>query len=183
MTASKVLRTAPRRPSPCPDRPIFGRIQRPTRAPRPSTDSGDSRGIRRCRGESGAIAPLELALIAVPVLAVLMLIVLAGRVVIADGTLDGIAHYGAREAARARSADDASSAAANAVDADVAAAGLECDATDVAVDTANFRAGGTVAVLVTCEVRLSDLAPLPLPGTRTIQSRAVAAVDVYRGTR
>jgi hypothetical protein len=138
----------------------------------PSRGAGPlySRGIGRGRGECGAIAPLELAIIAVPVLAVLMFIVLAGRVVVADGTLDG-------------SAGDASSAAASAVDADMAAAGLECDSTDVAVDTANFRAGGTVAVLVTCEVRLSDLAPLPLPGTRTIQSRAVAAIDVYRGVR
>jgi Flp pilus assembly protein TadG len=151
----------------------------------PSRGAGPiySRGIGRGRGECGAIAPLELAIIAVPVLAVLMFIVLAGRVVVADGTLDGVAHYSAREAARARSAGDASSAAASAVDADMAAAGLECDSTDVAVDTANFRAGGTVAVLVTCEVRLSDLAPLPLPGTRTIQSRAVAAIDVYRGVR
>lgn len=147
---------------------------------RRSRRGGDSGRIGR--DERGS-SPLELAVITLPVLAVLMFIVLAGRVVVADGTLDGIAHYGAREAARARTADDASSAAANAVDADLAAAGLECETSDVAVDTANFHAGGTVAVVVTCEVRLSDLAPLPLPGTRTIQSRAVAAIDVYRGVR
>lgn len=152
----------------------------PPRAVRARPDSG---GIRRARGESGAIAPLELALVTVPVLAVIMFIVLAGRLVVADGTLDGIAHYGAREAARARSAGDAGAAASSAVDADLAAAGLPCEGTDVEVDTGNFRAGGTVAVRVRCEVRLSDLGPLPLPGTRTMESRAVATVDQFRGTR
>ena len=142
--------------------------------------TGHSAGIGR--GERGS-APLELAVITLPVLAVLMFVVLAGRAVVADGTLDGIAHYGAREAARARSADDASSAATAAVAADLDTAGLECETRDVQVDISNFRAGGTVAVVVTCGVRLSDLAPLPLPGLRTIQSRAVAAIDVYRGVR
>ena len=143
----------------------------------------DSRGISIRRSEVGAAAPLELAVIAVPVLAVVMLIVFLGRLVIADGTLDGIAHYGAREAARARSAGDADAAASSAVDADMAAAGLECDGTGVEVDTGNFRAGGTVAVRVTCQVRISDLVPLPVPGTTTVESRAVATVDVFRGTR
>lgn len=145
-----------------------------------SRRAADSAGIGR--GERGS-APVELAVITLPVLAVLMFVVLAGRAVVADGTLDGIAHYGAREAARARSADDASSAATAAVDADLDTAGVECETRDVQVDISNFRAGGTVAVVVTCGVRLSDLAPLPLPGTRTIQSRAVAAIDVYRGVR
>ena len=141
-----------------------------------------SRGIGRRRDERGS-APLELAVIAPAVLAVAMFVALAGRVVIADGTLDGIAHYGARQASLARSADDAGSAAADAVRDDLAASGLECDSSDVQVDTTDFRAGGTVSVVVTCQVRLSDLSPLPLPGARRIQSRAVAPIDVYRGVR
>ncbi len=142
-----------------------------------------SGGIGRARGECGSIAPLELALITVPVLTVIMFIAFLGRLIVADGTLDGIAHYGAREAARARSASDAGATASSAVDADLAGAGLPCEGTNVEVDTGNFRAGGTVAVRVTCDVRLSDLGPLPLPGTRTMESRAVATVDVFRGTR
>jgi Flp pilus assembly protein TadG len=134
------------------------------------------------RTERGATAPLELVLLAIPVLAVMMLIVFVGRVVRADGTLDGVAHYAALRGAQARSADDADWAAQSAVAADLAASGLPCAATTVEVDTADFRAGGSVEVRVACQLRLSDLGPLPVPGTRVVTARSVAAVDVFRGT-
>lgn len=135
---------------------------------------------RRRRDEAGS-APLELALVTVPVLALVLFVVLAGRVVQARGTLDGAARDGARAAATARIASDAEAAGRAAVLANIAGAGLPCDGTDVQVDTSNFRAGGTVAVRLSCAVRAGDLAPLPVPVTRTIVSRSVAVVDVYRG--
>jgi Flp pilus assembly protein TadG len=125
---------------------------------------------------------LELVLLAIPVLAVMMLIVFVGRVVRANGTLDGVAHYAALRSAEARSAGDADAAAQTAASADLAASGLPCESTDIQVDTAAFRSGGTVAVTVTCQLRLSDLGPLPIPGDRLVTSRSVAAIDVYRGT-
>ena len=133
------------------------------------------------RSERGS-APLELVLMAIPVLAVMMLIVFGGRVMKADGTLDGVAHFGALRAAQARSAGDADASAQDAVAAEIAAAGLPCDSTAVVVDIADFRPGGTVAVEVTCQLRLSDLGPLPVPGSRSTVSRSLAVIDVFRGS-
>ena len=133
------------------------------------------------RSERGS-APLELVLLAIPVLSVMMLIVFVGRVARADGTLDGVAHYAALRSAQARSAGDADAAAQDAAAADLAVSGLPCEATNVEVDTGDFRSGGTVEVTVTCQLRLSDLGPLPIPGSRIVTSRSVAAVDVFRGT-
>ena len=135
---------------------------------------------RPTRGEAGS-APLELTLVTVPVLALVLFVVLAGRLVQARGTLDGAARDGARAAATARLATDAEAAAQAVVMANIADAGLACDSTDVEIDTTNFRAGGTVGVRLACAVRISDLGPLPVPA-RTIVSRSVAVVDVYRGT-
>ncbi|HET7486527.1 MAG TPA: TadE/TadG family type IV pilus assembly protein [Acidimicrobiales bacterium] len=132
------------------------------------------------RSERGS-APLELALVTVPVLAMVMFIVLAGRIVQTTGTVDGAARAGARAASTARASSDAQAAARAAVDANLADAGLPCEGTDVRIETSDFRAGGTVAVRVTCLLRVSDLGPLPVPGTRTIVSDSVAVVDVYRG--
>ena len=133
------------------------------------------------RRERGS-APLELVLLAIPVLAVMMLIVFVGRVARADGTLDGVAHYAALRSAQARSAGDADAAGRDAATADLDRSGLPCDATTVEVDTGEFGSGGTVGVTVTCQLRLSDLGPLPIPGTRLVTSRSVAVVDVFRGT-
>jgi len=135
--------------------------------------------VKRDERGSGTV---ELVLIAMPVLAVMMLIVFGGRVARAEGTLAGVAHYGALQAAQARSAGDADSTAQAAVAAELAASGLPCDSTDVVVDTGDFRPGGTVAVQVTCHLRLSDLGPLPMSGTRATVSRSVAVVDAFRGT-
>lgn len=131
--------------------------------------------------ESG-LAALELVLMAIPVMAVVMLIVFGGRLVGVEGTLGGIAHYGARQAAAARSAEEAAAAGRLAAEENLAEAGLPCEAASVEVDTSGFGHGGTVAVRVTCEVGLADLGPLPLPGTRSMTSRSVAVVDIFRGT-
>ncbi len=133
------------------------------------------------RQERGS-ASLELVLMAVPVLAVMMLIVFGGRVARADGTLAGVAHYGALQAAQARSAGDADASAQAAVAAELAASRLPCESTAVVVDTGDFRPGGTVAVHVTCQLRLSDLGPLPMPGSRSTTARSVAVLDVFRAT-
>lgn len=125
---------------------------------------------------------MELVLITVPVLVLILFVVLIGRFVQARGTLDGAARDGARAAATARIASDAKGAAEAAVMANIADAGLPCDGTDVQIDTTNFTAGGTVAVQLSCAVRVGDLGPLPVPGTKTIVSRSVAVVDVFRGT-
>lgn len=132
--------------------------------------------------EQRGTATLELVVITVPMLAVVMFVVLAGRLVAAEGTLDGAARAGARAAAAARLASEATQAAHRAVAADIAGSRLACEHLAVEVDTSQFRAGGTVGVALRCDVATSDLAPLPLPGTRSVHARSSAAIDVYRGT-
>ena len=58
-------------------------------------------------------------------------------------------------------------------------AGIACGSTTVRVSTAGT--GGTVAATVSCQVALSDLVDLSLPGQKTITARASAPVDRYRG--
>ncbi len=130
----------------------------------------------------GGLASLELVLAAVPVIAVIMVVVFGGRLVVAEGTLDGAAHYAARQAAAARSDGQAASVAEAAASQNLADSGLPCAVIGVDVDTSQFRPGGTVRVEVACEVDLSDLTPLPLPGTRRMASSSAAVVDVFRGT-
>ncbi|MEW6154227.1 MAG: TadE/TadG family type IV pilus assembly protein [Actinomycetota bacterium] len=126
-------------------------------------------------------ATLELVTITVPFLAVVMFVVLAGRMVAAQGTLDGAARAGARAAAAARAGTEADEAARRAVAADVEGSKVGCERLEVDVDTSDFRAGGTVRVALTCDLAVADLSPLPLPGTRTVTSRSIAVVDVHRG--
>lgn len=132
------------------------------------------------RDEAGT-ATLELFVITVPILVVVMFVVLAGRMVAAQGTLDGSARAGARAAAASRVASDAADAAREAVEADVAGSRVACGRLDVEVDTSDFRAGGSVGVELRCELAVADLAPLPVPGTRLVSARSSAVVDVFRG--
>ena len=55
---------------------------------------------------------------------------------------------------------------------------LTCQPLDVAVDTAEFRPGGTVAVTLTCTVQLSDLGPVGFGATKQLHGHAVAVVIV-----
>lgn len=116
----------------------------------------------------------------VPMLAVIAFVVLAGRVVQAQGSLQGAARSGARAASLARTTTDAHDAAAQAVAANLTEAGVACDGTQVSVDTTDFGAGGTVTVRVACGLRVADLVPLPVPGSRAIEARSVAVVDEFR---
>lgn len=86
----------------------------------------------------------------VPILAVIAFVMLAGRVVQAQGTLQGATRSGSRAASLARTATDAEGAAAQAVAANLTEAGVACDGTQVSVDTTDFDAGGTVTVRVAC---------------------------------
>ena len=51
----------------------------------------------------------------------------------------------------------------------------------VSVDTTALRPGGQVLVRVSCTARLSDLALLGVPGSRTFTATSVEVVDRWRG--
>jgi Flp pilus assembly protein TadG len=126
------------------------------------------------RGSAG----VSVVLLTPVVLALLAFAVLAGRV----GTAHQDVVSAAQAAARAASLRQLGSAAA-ATDAREAAAttlrgaGIECASTDIALTSG----AGVVTVRVTCQVRLSDLVDLALPGEKAVTAVASAPVDVYRG--
>ena len=142
---------------------------------------GPERGPASCRGS----ATVELVLIAPALLALLALTVLAGRIVLAGGTVEQVAAAGARAASLARSPAAATTAADTAVRQTLAEQRLQCAAVTVTVDTSGFGVPlgqpATVAVEVSCQVQLADLTVPGLPGTRTLSDRAVSTLDRYRG--
>ena len=135
----------------------------------------------KCRNRGSAA--LELALLAPAVLLVIDLAVAGGRLTEGQSRVDEAAYAGARAASQAPDATRAAAAAARIVKAALEAGGASCATYQVSVDTTSFRAGGTVAVDVTCDASLRDLSLLPLPGTHAVDGRGVSSIDLYGGSR
>jgi len=126
-------------------------------------------------------ATVELAVLAPVMVLLILLVVLAGRLVLAHQEIDAAAADAARAASIATSADAATSAATQAATQDIAGDGLNCDALSAAVDTSDFVPGGTVTVELTCRASLAGLSSLRLPGSETLTSSSSAPIDLYRG--
>jgi len=108
--------------------------------------------------------------------------VLGGRLTESQSRVDGAAHAGARAASLQRTVTGADAAANEVVAKTLGQSDASCQTYQVGVDTSAFRAGGSVAVTVDCDVLLRDLSWLPLPGTRTVSCSFVSAVDTYRAS-
>lgn len=132
------------------------------------------------RAQRGS-ASVELVLVAPVLVVFLLLMALGGRLAQSRSDIDIAARDAARAASIERSPGAATTQAQAAASATLSQVGLPCQDVGVAVDTSDFQAGGTVAVEVSCAVRLSDLGLLGVPATRTMTSRSVAPVDLYRG--
>ena len=85
-------------------------------------------------------------------------------------------------AACAASLERSSSAAAAATSTALARAQTASADCTAATSTADFRAGGSVTVRVSCRVELADLGLVLLPGATTITAEASSPVDTMRGT-
>jgi Flp pilus assembly protein TadG len=141
-----------------------------------------ARSRSRRKGEEGNAA-LELVILAPVLLALLSLVIAAGRTSIAQGSVDAAARDAARQAsialtpAAARLAGEVSARAALRRD------GLDCSPA-VVVDASQFSipAGEPAAVTatVTCTVSLTRLALPGLPGTARLQATFTSPLDIYR---
>lgn len=134
----------------------------------------------RVRREQGSAA-VETAVVAPALVALLLLVVLAGRVAQTEGDVRRAAADAARAASMRQYPSAAEDAARDVATADLEAAGVGCATMVVDVDTSDFHAGGSVAVTVRCTASLSDVALLGVPGQREFVARSVAVVDRYRG--
>lgn len=131
------------------------------------------------RRDEGGTATVELV-IWVPVLVTILLFVVAlGRLANARAKVDAAARDGARAASLVRSPSSAASAAQVAARASLGSGSSICGSFTVAT-TGSLVPGGQAIVTVTCGVPMSDLAPL-MSGTKTLTSRFVAPIDLYRG--
>lgn len=110
----------------------------------------------------------------------MLLVVFAGRVAQAEGDVAQAAHEAARAASLLATPEAATAAATEVASANIAEGEVGCRLLEVVVDTADFTAGGEVAVTITCQADFADIAMLAVPGTRTFEATAIEVIDTYR---
>lgn len=138
-----------------------------------------SLGGERERGS----AAIEAAMLVPLFLVLLSLVVMAGRIRSADGTVVEAARDGARAASLADTAAGARAAGVAAADDTLQSQGMSC--TVPAPDTNNMfpalGAIGTVSVTVTCHISMAGLLVAGIGGPSvTVSEKFVAVVDTYR---
>jgi Flp pilus assembly protein TadG len=140
--------------------------------------------MRRRGSSDRGSASLELAILAPAVLALLGLVIAAGRIEVAGGAVEQAAAAAARDASLARTAPAARVAATQSAHDSLRSQGITCGVLDVVVDTAGFAvapgSAALVKVSVACSVSLSDLAVPGMPGTRTMRAQMASPLDRYR---
>jgi Flp pilus assembly protein TadG len=134
----------------------------------------------RWRSERGSAA-VELVLVTPLLLLFVLVAVGFGRLADARLQVNDAASQAARAASIARDPGTAAAVARRTAMASLAGHHLTCQPVAVTVDTSAFRPGGAVTARITCTVSLADLAPLPVPGTETVEAAASSPIDVYRG--
>jgi Flp pilus assembly protein TadG len=139
-----------------------------------------SRASRRAQSQAGSAA-VELVLATPLLVALMMLIVTAGRLVQARLEVTSAAMQAARAASLARDPATATASATAVASSALASQHLTCGTLAVSTNTAAFRPGGQVIVQVSCTVSLAGLALLRLPGAEALTSQAAAPIDFFRG--
>lgn len=136
----------------------------------------------RKRDQRGA-ASVELVILVPALVIMLGLLVAGGRLWFARATVVEASESAARAASLARSAGEARGAGNRAADRVLATEGLSCGGS-VSVDTSAFGVPvgtpATVRATVTCTVPFADLTLPGMPGSITVSSVGLAALDTYR---
>jgi Flp pilus assembly protein TadG len=142
-------------------------------------------------GERGSVT-LEAAILAPALLLIVALIILGGRIAMANQAVDQAAWDAVRAASIERTAGAATTSAAAAGHASLVNQGVGClGGPAVSVDTSGFAIPvaseqlSQTTVSVICLVSFTDLVGLGLhvPGTITFTATVQSAVDRYRGRR
>jgi Flp pilus assembly protein TadG len=133
---------------------------------------------------SNGNAAIELVIMAPVLLAILSLVIAAGRTSIAQGAVAAAARDAARQASISRTPGQAQAAAQASAHTALAQDHLDC-APVVNVSTAGFGVPpgqpASVTAHVTCTVRLSDLLAPGMPGSRTLRAGFTSPLDPFRG--
>jgi hypothetical protein len=129
-------------------------------------------------------APLELLILAPVILALIGLVIAAGRTSVAQGSVDAAARDAARQASISMTAAAAHQAALSTANAALRADGLHCKAVvRLSLEPGFSTPPGQpaqVSASVSCTVALSDLLVPGVPGTRRLTAKFTSPIDPYR---
>ena len=135
------------------------------------------------RGDRGSAA-VEMAVLAPAIIALFVVLMIAGRISTARQAIEAAAFDAARTASLARDGGDAQTRAEAAATATLAAQGLTCSSITVTVDTSQFAVPvgqpAHVTATVVCHADFSDIALPGMPGNTTLSSSFVSPLDQYR---
>jgi TadE-like protein len=129
-------------------------------------------------------APLELLILAPVILALIGLVIAAGRISVAQGSVDAAARDAARQASISMTAAAARQAALSSANAALRADGLHCKPViRVSLEPGFSTPLGQpaqVSASVSCTVPLSDLLVPGVPGSRKLTAQFTSPLDPYR---
>ena len=130
------------------------------------------------RHSERGLVTTELAVGVFIVFMMVSLVIYAGRISVTGNQVRNAAH----DAARAASVepDLASGQAAASALAAANLDSLSCRNGATAVVGGDFNPGGIITVTLTCQVQLSDLIFLPVPGTQTLTYDSLEVIDAFR---
>lgn len=147
---------------------------------RTPTRRGPHRFAPRWRDERGA-SVVSFVLLLPLVIMFIELIVVGGRLAVTEADIQSAARQAARQASVASGPSSAGSVIDDAVAVGLAGKGFRCQNPTASLGSSTvFWRGGQVEVVVTCTVRLSDLALVTAPGTVTVSATATEPIDQYR---
>jgi Flp pilus assembly protein TadG len=143
-----------------------------------------TRTWRRRRHDDRGSAAIEAAILAPPLLVLVGLAIVGGRIQIAGGAIEHAAHDAARAASISRTKAEAYSNAMTAANATLNQQGLHCASLSVSANLGGFDVPvgqpATVGVSIRCVVDLSELVADGLPGSKTLTASFVSALDTFR---
>jgi len=125
-------------------------------------------------------AVIETVLVVPLIIVLLCFIVFVGRLMSARNDISAATRDAARAATLQRDARSADRSAHDTLAQVLDRTGTDCATTVVHVDTTHFDPGGYVRVDTTCTLSLADIAPLAIPGTKTLTAHATEPIDQYR---
>jgi hypothetical protein len=142
-----------------------------------------TRGTGRAAADNGNAA-LELVILAPVLLALIGLVIAAGRVSVAQGSVDAAARDAARQASISMTPGAAQAAGQHSARSALRQDGLDCRPV-VVINVSQFgstQPGQPAAVTATvrCTLSLSDLALPGLPGSARLQAEFTSPLDIYR---
>jgi Flp pilus assembly protein TadG len=136
---------------------------------------------RKCR--QGGSFTIELVVVTPVVVLFILLALSLGRYELAREQVIGAARAAAEAASVVASPGDAQTAAFDAAAPVVADQAHSCQQLRVSADTSHFTPGGSVRVVVTCQIDFSDLLIPGVPGRASVEATEVAPIDPFRSVQ